>query len=605
MKRIRTLSIALIAGLALGACGDKTNSEAPALTYELDEATRVTLADGEVIGTRGRDDAFAWYGIPFAAPPVGDLRWRAPRPVEAWDTPLEATFPFNRCAQLTSSFEPDREEGELAGKEDCLYLNVWAPSNSDSEPKPVMVWIHGGANVWGYAGQYEMGRLAQSQDVVVVGINYRLAMMGWFGHPSIVSTAETDLDRSMNFGTLDQIAALEWIQKNIGAFGGDPNNVTVFGQSAGAFNVAALISSPLTEDLFHKAIVQSGGFRSTSYQDAVDGPANEARRRGAASQEFVAHLVDMGSLPPQDSMSPEELATRLRAMSPAEIFDAYKKLPIAVDAAGLINPVDISHDGVALPEEGIRNALINGSEMRDVPLMVGTTKDEFKGIAFVDKEMVGNFFNIAFWPKNKKAYTAYGYYPNALWSYHGVEEVADYWTRHRSSPVYTYRFDWDEQGKAFTTDVSFLVGASHSLEIPFVIGGFDDKVGDPMGVFFNKKNRAGRESLSGKMMEYWANFAYEGAPGKGRSGTLPEWSAWKRGDDTDRLMILDTEEDGGVRMIHDIPSAEELFEAFQDDKRFRKQSVRCKTADMALEIMNIVGGEMEPWEAYQADHCNS
>ncbi|HBF89691.1 MAG TPA: carboxylesterase, partial [Hyphomonas atlantica] len=132
-------------------------------------------------------------GFPFAAPPVGDLRWRAPRPVEAWDTPLEATFPFNRCAQLTSSFEPDREEGELAGKEDCLYLNVWAPSNSDSEPKPVMVWIHGGANVWGYAGQYEMGRLAQSQDVVVVGINYRLAMMGWFGHPSIVSTAETDL----------------------------------------------------------------------------------------------------------------------------------------------------------------------------------------------------------------------------------------------------------------------------------------------------------------------------------------------------------------------------------------------------------------------------
>ncbi|HBF90102.1 MAG TPA: carboxylesterase, partial [Hyphomonas atlantica] len=94
MKRIRTLSIALIAGLALGACGDKTNSEAPALTYELDEATRVTLADGEVVGTRGRDDAFAWYGIPFAAPPVGDLRWRAPRPVEAWDTPLEATFPF-------------------------------------------------------------------------------------------------------------------------------------------------------------------------------------------------------------------------------------------------------------------------------------------------------------------------------------------------------------------------------------------------------------------------------------------------------------------------------------------------------------------------------
>jgi len=603
MKRIRTLSLALMAGLALGACGDKSGPESQTPTYELDEATRVSLADGDVIGTRGRDDSFAWYGIPFAAPPVGDLRWRAPRPVSSWDETLEATAPFNRCTQLTSGFEPGREEGELAGKEDCLYLNVWAPSDSDNEPKPVMVWIHGGANVWGFAGQYEMGRLAQSQDVVVVGINYRLGMMGWFAHPSIVSTAETELDRSMNFGTLDQIAALEWVQQNIGAFGGDPDNVTIFGQSAGAFNVAALISSPLTEGLFHKAIVQSGGFRSTAYQDAVEGPAVESRRRGAASSEFVSYLMDKGDLSETSAENPQELATQLRAMSPADIFDAYKNLPVAVDAAGLINPVDISNDGIAVPSEGIRQALLSGSEMRDVPLLVGTTRDEFKGAALFDKELVGNLFDIAFWPKNKKAYEAFGYYPNALWSYHGAEEVADYWTRHQTSPVYTYRFDWDEQGKAFTTDISFLAGASHSLDIPFVVGGFEDKVSDPLGVFFSKKNKAGREELSRKMMEYWANFAYEGTPGQGRSGTLPEWSEWRRGNDVDRLMLLDTEKDGGVRMISDITGAEELFDAFAVDPRFRKNSVRCKTTDMALQVLNIVGGNMEPWEKYQADKC--
>lgn len=603
MKRIRTISLALIAGLTLGACGDNSDSDVAPLTYELDEATRVTLADGTVIGTRGRDNAFAWYGLPYAAPPVGDLRWRAPRPVEAWETPLEATFPFHRCSQLTSGFEPDREEGELAGKEDCLYLNVWAPSDAGSEPKPVMVWIHGGANVWGFAGQYEMGRLAQSQDVIVVGINYRLAMMGWFGHPALAATAENELDQSMNFGTLDQVAALQWVQDNIQAFGGNPDNVTVFGQSAGAFNVAALISSPLTEGLFHKAIVQSGGFRSTSYKDAVDGPELESRRRGAASKEFIAHLVETDALPPVETLSPEQLAAHLRAMPASQIFEAYKELPVAIDAAGLINPVDISDDGIAVPSEGIRSALINGAEMRDVPLMIGTTRDEFKGLAFFDKEMVGKFLNIAFWPKNRKTYEAYGYYPNALWAYHGVEEIAKHWTKHRSSPVYTYRFDWDEQGKALTTDISFLVGASHSIEIPFVIGGFEDKVSDPMGISFSKKNKAGRELLSARMMEYWANFAYEGQPGRGRSGTLPKWLAWQSGDDVDRLMILDTEADGGVRMGANTPPAEDIFEQFLADDRFKKQSVRCKTVDMALEITNIIGGDMKNWENYQQERC--
>ncbi|HBF90155.1 MAG TPA: carboxylesterase family protein, partial [Hyphomonas atlantica] len=272
-----------------------------------------TIAQGEVVGTSGAADTMAWYGIPFAAPPVGELRWRAPRPAEAWAGRYEAIKPDRECVQYDNLFDGADADWTLTGSEDCLYLNVWAPSDAGDQPLPVMVWIHGGANIGGSAGMYEMGHLAAQGDVIVVAINYRLAMLGWFAHPSLVATAETDLDRSMNFALLDQIAALEWVQENISAFGGDVENVTVFGQSAGAFNIAALMSSPLSDGLFHKAIMQSGGFQSAAYEDAVSGSASNLANSVSADT-FIEAMVEAGGLPPQNEVTPETLAEHLRAL---------------------------------------------------------------------------------------------------------------------------------------------------------------------------------------------------------------------------------------------------------------------------------------------------
>ena len=561
-----------------------------------------TIAQGEVIGTFGAADTMAWYGIPFAAPPVGELRWRAPRPAEAWAGRYEATKPDRECVQYSNLFGSADADWTLTGSEDCLYLNVWAPSDAGDRPLPVMVWIHGGANIGGSAGMYEMGHLAAQGDVIVVAINYRLAMLGWFAHPSLVATAETDLDRSMNFALLDQIAALEWVQENISAFGGDAENVTVFGQSAGAFNIAALMSSPLSDGLFHKAIMQSGGFQSAAYEDAVSGSASNLANSVSANS-FIEAMVEAGALPPQNEVTPETLAEHLRALPLKDIFDTYQSFPAAMDMPGLISPVDTANDGIVVPEMGIQAALRETGGLRDIPLLIGTNRNELRGLGFADKEMMRSLFNLAFWPRDKGVYAAFGDYPDTVWAYHGVRAPAEAWAAVRTAPVYTYRFDWDEQGKKLLTDISFLVGASHSLEMPFIINGFDQKETDPAGIFFSKKNKASRETLSAQMIEYWSAFAHHGAPGRGLSGTLPRWTAWAESPVEQSLMLLDGEKDGGVRMGPATPTPDTLFESFLSDPRMKTDHQRCKTANMVIDMVSRVGGTLDDWREFVEESC--
>ncbi len=165
-----------------------------------------------------------------------------------------------------------RDEGDLYGSEDCLKLDVYAPNGAgpDNADRPVMVWIHGGSNTWGFASQYDGSKLAQEQDVVVVVIQYRLGPLGFFAHPQI------DEGEGANFALLDHVAALQWVAAEIGQFGGDPDNVTIFGESAGGQNVAALLASPLASGLYHRAVVQSGFFDSTPLDEAQEGTENSA-----------------------------------------------------------------------------------------------------------------------------------------------------------------------------------------------------------------------------------------------------------------------------------------------------------------------------------------
>ena len=247
-------AVLLLANLFITYVADDETVDLP-LTR--DGTTYRHTSHGDIVGFIDRHGARSWQGVPYASPPTKDLRWRAPRPPQNSYELRETLIPSDPCPQFALAAEISDESAtrRLIGKEDCLYLNVWSPPNAVD--LPVMVWVHGGGNTIGNGGSYNGAWLAANREVVVVTINYRLGVFGWFRHPAIRTGNHED--DSGNFGTLDIIQSLKWVNENILEFGGDPKNVTIFGESSGGRNVLAMIVSPLAKGLFHKAIVQSGG----------------------------------------------------------------------------------------------------------------------------------------------------------------------------------------------------------------------------------------------------------------------------------------------------------------------------------------------------------
>ena len=266
MKTLWIGGAAIAAGLMMSACATQSetaDASAPIVseTAVAEESTAPPEADGIAInsglisGTISSNGAEAFLGIPYAKAPVGDLRWRAPQPVEPWQGVRDASEYGNDCAQVP--FPSDAAPLGTEPAEDCLFMNVWRPAGAASDAGlPVLVWIHGGGFIIGAASQelYHGHNLAKQGDVVVVSINYRLGVLGYANLASVLND-----DRfSVNNGLQDQVAALKWVQENIADFGGDPDNVTIFGESAGGMSVGTLLGTPSAKDLFHKAIVQSG-----------------------------------------------------------------------------------------------------------------------------------------------------------------------------------------------------------------------------------------------------------------------------------------------------------------------------------------------------------
>src|SRR5689334_10613350 len=220
----------------------------------------VRVEQGLLSGTNGSSaDIRVYRGVPFAAPPLGDLRWKAPQPAEKWQGVRQAAEFSNACWQTPYPAAAAIYQANLPPlSEDCLYLNIWTTAKSAKDRLPVMVWIHGGGFTRGFAGTraYDGEALAR-KGAVIVTINYRLGIFGFFAHPAL--SAESGHHASGNYALLDQIAALQWVQKNIAAFGGDPARVTIFGESAGSWAVNVLMASPLAKELFQRAIGESGG----------------------------------------------------------------------------------------------------------------------------------------------------------------------------------------------------------------------------------------------------------------------------------------------------------------------------------------------------------
>jgi len=453
---------------------------------------------GKISGVTDAQGVTSYKGIPFGAPPVGKLRWQPPQPVAHWSGVRKADHFGDACYQNEAHSrlpwtEPFMEQGPVS--EDCLYLNVWTAARSARERRPVMVYIYGGGfnEGSGSVAVYDGTQLAK-RGVVVVNMNYRVGPLGFLVYPELSKESEHGV--SGNYGLLDQIAALEWVHKNIAAFGGDPNRVMIFGQSAGAISVYDLMQSPLAKGLFARAVAESGpgliggrGAAQPTLADREQAGVRWAEAKGAHS------LADLRALPPE-----EILKSNGRGGPPAP------NQPVA--------------DGWVLPAPGA------APPANEVPLVVGMVADDIgidgAGFGPAQKPSVASYEDAAKKKYGDKADDFLKLYPVA-----SDDEVAqmqktanrdqarvsiDLWAANqlkRSGTIYTYYFDrvipWPEHPE---------FGAFHTSDVPYVFENLDLS-GHPIEAIDRK--------VSNKVSSYWMDFAASGNP-NGKS--LANWPAY-------------------------------------------------------------------------------
>ena len=599
------IKISIISLLIIVGCGQT-----------IDQDSLRNTEEGLVIGIEGENNTFAWKGIPFAKPPIGELRWKAPQDTSAWNGTLEAIEFKSACFQGSSMIQGD-SEGKWSGNEDCLYLNVWTPQltedqlENNQEKLPVMMWIHGGGNTTGSAHVYDPSLLVSKHNVVVVTIHYRMGPLGWFRHPALQTPDSSRADISGNYGTLDTIKALEWINKNIKYFGGDPGNVTVFGESAGGHNAAAIFASPLAEGLYHKVIVQSGIMSSSSIEAAESylpesgtAPSRsglEAFNHILVANKSAANLMEAKKI--QDEMTPEEIRTILYEQSPDVLlqssFDARPK------RGGMTR---VFPDGHVILMGGIEEAF-NNSSLRRVPIISGTNKDENKFFNALNRNFVkwgpatGLYKTVGVDEMpleiiDPEYYDAISFYGSSFWKQRAVDTPARKLIQSGHTDTYAYRFDWDELSTINDIDLSKLIGAAHALEILFVFGTFDSFIVKNF-LFGDDAYPAGKK-LSDQIQSYWAEFAYTGNPGRGREGNLPLWTSWSN-QEGDKYLVLDSENDKGVFMSDIEYTQDYLLNRIASDSRLNNKE-KCETL-FGLSYGDGNGVSLEKFNGFMNGEC--
>ncbi|PCI59169.1 MAG: hypothetical protein COB37_11965 [Kordiimonadales bacterium] len=529
--------------LCLAGCG----SSEPSAPKEADEATRRTVAQGDLIGFVAENGAHVWRGVPYGADAGGKNRWRAPRPAPAWDSVKLATKFGPVCPQIATAFVQIEgfETGRLEGSEDCLSIDIYAPADAVGRDLPVMVWIHGGSNISGASQLYIGDQLSVNEDVIIISVQYRLGPLGWFSHDALKASALNAEDKAANFGLLDLVASLRWVRENVTAFGGDANRVTIFGESAGGHNVAALLASPLAKGLFHGAIIQSGSFSSVSVADAQGlsgdqpNPSNDVAERLGGPEKFHTATTQ-------------------------EVFDAYQL------NNGYLRLPRVIEDGVSLPIYPMRDAFASTDTFNVVPIITGTNRDENKLFFMFNERLAENYLGIFYVAHDQDLYDAASDYTSRVWRLRAVDEPAALMNKAGHQAVYAYRFDWDEGGSFLWTDLSKMLGAAHGMEIPFVFNRFQ-LIGEGDAVLFESETLATRLQLSAAMGAYWAEFARSGTP-EAKDGTV-----WPRYGNDANLMRFDSASDGGIQIVEDRETLSKLISDLKNDHRL-DESVRCELA---------------------------
>ena len=321
----------------------------------------IKTSSGIVVG-KIKNNVIYWDDIPYAKPPVGDLRWKAPKEFVNSEY-LIPSKEDNFCIQESSSMGGVSSQNMIVGTEDCLYLDIKAPKNKNNEELPVMFWIHGGGNTSGLKDLYDFSGLVKKHDVIVVSINYRLGPFGWFTHPA-VQDLQTGIDKTSNFGTLDIIQALKWVNKNIHLFGGDKSNITIFGESAGGHNVFSLLVASQARGLFQKAISQSGYTTSVSVENAYK-QTNKESAFSHTSKTVVDSLINSRKL------TKLEINKILKSISAKDFYNLY------LSKSNLEIPL-LTNDGIVIPIIGLQKALKNPEYVAKVPIISGSNRDEVK-----------------------------------------------------------------------------------------------------------------------------------------------------------------------------------------------------------------------------------
>ena len=539
----------------------------------------IETSSGISIGYKS-NNVMHWDDIPYAKPPIGELRWKAPRKINNLSQiiiPKENNF----CVQKPSGMGGSEGDGFFSGSEDCLYLDVKTPTDKLNKKLPVMFWIHGGGNTSGLKDLYDFSTMVNRHNVVVVSINYRLGPFGWFTHPAIQGL-QTGIDKSSNFGTLDIIEALKWVQSNISLFGGDPDSVTIFGESAGGHNVLSLLASQQAKGLFHKAISQSGYTTSidvnAAYKQDKDTPTSNHTTFNIVNRILKQKSINND----QETIDKSELRGMLLDLKSEEFFSYYADRPSYEEIPLL------TADGVVVPLIGLSNALSSKDHLNVVPTIAGSNRDEVKlwlGSAeyFVDLKFspIGKLLGI---PKvslkDEEAFEIFNHYRSSAWKLRGVDGPLRSMKEAGNKNLYAYRYDWDDHRRFIVGDFRKLIGAAHATEIPLLTG--NNKLVGDYGFLIYPRGPSKRFT-SKNMMKFWANFAKEGAPGKSTNSI--KWDAY---DDADRsnFMILDRR--SNLKMSSDTIS----FESLVADLYKETKVTDLEKCVVLLQMLTFVGNDL-------------